>query len=137
MIEGIDLSLAIVIKLLARPSCLSSAGIHASRPHRGQQLSAWRLRSLLHSKLFLSEIAGSKCTCACVYMHTYIHTYICTYDLVQIHAYECLVTVCVKSIRTAEHGILLVVWAVPCVHMRCMLSFAWLSDTGVVYTVCA
>ena len=136
MIEGIDLSLAVVIKLLARPSCLSSAGIHASRPHRGQQLSAWRLRSLLHSKLFLSEIAGVKCTCACVYMHTCIHTYICTYDLAQIHAYECLVTVCVNTYRRAWY-FACCVGSTLCVHMRCMLSFAWLSDTGVVYTVCA
>ena len=34
--------------------------IHEVRPHTGQKLVASRIRSLLHSEVFRSEIAGNK-----------------------------------------------------------------------------
>ena len=34
--------------------------IHEVRPHVGQKLVASRIRSLLHSEVFRSEIAGNK-----------------------------------------------------------------------------
>lgn len=57
--EQADIVAALTLDVLDGTVRAYDQGIHASRPHRGQQLSAWRLRSLLHSKLFLSEIAES------------------------------------------------------------------------------
>ena len=54
-------------------SLLCAVDIHAAKPHKGQQLVAGRLRSVLHSDVFRSEIAGT-CACTCMYTCTYICT---------------------------------------------------------------
>jgi len=58
-----DIVAAITLEVLKGTSRAFDSDVHALRPHKGQQLVARRLRSLLHSETYPSEIAQSHRFC--------------------------------------------------------------------------
>jgi histidine ammonia-lyase len=63
LLVAADVALAMTHEALMATVSSLNPQIHAVRPHKGQQLTALRLRSMLHSKMFPSEINSSHVNC--------------------------------------------------------------------------